>query len=83
MRRRALERRLDQVAPRGYATSQGANHPGLFGVAAPVPPAPRWGTGTFSQRVGPDARWTEEAALRQAGALRECCVRVSVLLPTL
>jgi IclR family transcriptional regulator, acetate operon repressor len=79
--RRALERHLSEVAARGYATSHGANHPGLFGIAAPVP-QPDGGAPELSVSVsGPEGRWTREAAVSHLDALLRCCGRVSVLLP--
>jgi DNA-binding IclR family transcriptional regulator len=79
--RRALERHLSEVAARGYATSRGANHPGLFGIAAPVP-QPDGGAPELSVSVsGPDGRWTREAAVSHLDAVLRCCGRVSVLLP--
>jgi IclR family transcriptional regulator, acetate operon repressor len=80
--RRALERYLDEVADQGYATSRGANHPGLFGIAAPVPRAGGGAAGLSVSVSGPEGRWTREAAVSHVGALLRCCGRVSVLLPT-
>jgi DNA-binding IclR family transcriptional regulator len=79
--RRALERHLSEVAAQGYAMSRGANHPGLFGIAAPVPPTDS-GAAELSVSVsGPEGRWTREAAVSHVDALLRCCDRVSVLLP--
>jgi IclR family transcriptional regulator, acetate operon repressor len=85
--RRTLERVLGEVAARGYATSQGANHPGLFGIAAPVPAAVgadgavTRAPGLSVSVSGPDGRWTEDTAVSHADDLLRCCVRVSHLLP--
>jgi len=80
--RHALERHLSEVAVRGYATSQGANHPGLFGIAAPVPQADGGAAELAVSVSGPEGRWTREAAVSHVDALLRCCGRVSVLLPT-
>jgi len=81
--RRALERSLAEIAARGYAISRGANHPGLFGIAAAVPPQPDGGgTAELSVSVsGPDSRWTEDSARRHVDDLLRCCAQVSHLLP--
>ena len=80
--RRALERHLGEVAARGYATSRGANHPGLFGIAAQVQP-PGGQPSELSVTVsGPDSRWTEETAVSHLDALLRCCTTVSLLLPS-
>ena len=81
--RRALERNLAEIAARGYATSRGANHPGLFGIAAAVPPPDdAGGTAELSVSVsGPDSRWTEDRARRHVDDLLRCCAQVSHLLP--
>ena len=79
--RRALERDLAEVAARGYAMSRGANHPGLFGIAAPVP-APDGRAPELSVSVsGPDRRWTEDLAVGHVDALLRCCARVAHILP--
>ena len=78
--RRGLEQRLTEIAARGYALSRGANHPGLFGIAAAVPP-PDGGSAELSVSVsGPDTRWTEDRARRHVDDLLRCCAQVSNLL---
>jgi DNA-binding IclR family transcriptional regulator len=78
--RRSLERQLTEMAARGYATSRDANHPGLFGIAAAVPP-PDGGSAELSVSVsGPDIRWTEDRARRHVDDLLRCCAQISNLL---
>lgn len=80
--RRVLERNLAEIATRGYAVSRGANHPGLFGIAAPVLPPEGGGTAALSVSVsGPDSRWTADRARRHVDDLLRCCAQISYLLP--
>ncbi|MER5671879.1 IclR family transcriptional regulator [Pseudonocardia alni] len=75
--RRALERALREVVERGYATSHGENHPGLYGFAAPVVPLTGGEPELAVSVSGPDQRWGEDDALVHADALRACCSRIS------
>jgi IclR family transcriptional regulator, acetate operon repressor len=80
--RRALDRNLAEIAARGYALSRGANHPGLFGIAAAVLPPDGGAMVELSVSVsGPDSRWTEDHALRHVDDLLRCCAQLSHLLP--
>jgi len=75
-----MRQRAHALDPLGDAVQ--ANHPGLFGIAAPVPRA-GGGAAELSVSVsGPEGRWTREAAVSHVDALLRCCGRVSVLLPT-
>ncbi|GAA1391516.1 helix-turn-helix domain-containing protein [Pseudonocardia kongjuensis] len=75
-----LEELLRRVVERGYATSRGENHPGLYGVAAPVLP-PGGGEPELAVSVsGPEQRWGDEDARRHADALRACCARISYVV---
>ncbi|CCK25024.1 hypothetical protein BN159_0645 [Streptomyces davaonensis JCM 4913] len=73
-----IDRELGAVRAQGYALSEGANHPGLTGIAAPVlTPA---GQPAASVAVsGPSARWTAERAREFADILAEHCNRLSGL----
>jgi IclR family transcriptional regulator, acetate operon repressor len=78
--RRELEERLRAVAEYGYASSLGANHPGLFGVAAAVPghdggPV-RWSVSVS----GPEGRWTPRRAAAHVGELLACVQRLPYVL---
>lgn len=76
----ALERKLREIAGRGFATSYGSNHPGVRGIAAPVLPA---ASGAFASSVaisGPGERWTEDRALAFLPELQDTCTAVAHLL---
>ncbi|MGW7529997.1 IclR family transcriptional regulator [Streptomyces sp. NPDC054783] len=73
-----VERSLVAVRADGYALSQGANHPGLLGIAVPILTT----SGHVAASVavsGPADRWTARRALAIAGLLTERCARLGTL----
>jgi IclR family acetate operon transcriptional repressor len=65
----SLRAAVAQVVERGYALSHGENHPGVRGIAVPVPGGHEAPLAlTIS---GPDARWTEDRALAARDMLTE------------
>lgn len=77
-----VDHALSAVRDQGFALSQGANHPGLTGIAAPVLTAS--GRPAASVAVsGPSGRWTAEKAREFAGVLTEHCSRLAELFAPL
>ena len=70
----ALRETLAEVRRDGYKMSFGANHPGVHGIAAPVPSA-----GMSVAVSGPAERWTEERMRAFSGRLLNACAELSVL----
>jgi IclR family acetate operon transcriptional repressor len=58
----------------GYKMSFGANHPGVHGIAAPVPSA-----GMSVAVSGPAERWTEERMRAFSERLLNACAELSAL----
>ncbi|MDO0930035.1 IclR family transcriptional regulator [Streptomyces sp. TG1A-8] len=74
-----VEHALSTVREQGFAVSEGANHPGLTGLAASVlTPA---GHPAASVAIsGPSGRWTAAKAREFASVLNEHCARLTSLL---
>jgi IclR family transcriptional regulator, acetate operon repressor len=76
-----VETALAAVRAEGFAISEGANHPGVRGVAVPVLTAA--GHAAASVAVsGPADRWTAGRARAFADVLTDGCRRLSVLFDT-
>jgi len=74
-----LRTALAKARTDGYVLSFGANHPGVHGIAAPVP-STFDGDGGMSVAVsGPAERWTEERMRASAPRLLETCGELSAL----
>jgi DNA-binding IclR family transcriptional regulator len=69
-----LRETLAEVRRDGYKMSFGANHPGVHGIAAPVPSA-----GMSVAVSGPAERWTEERMRAFSERLLNACAELSVL----
>ena len=72
-----LRARLAEIVDRGFAESEGANHPGVSGIAVPI----RWpGPGAHAMSLavsGPMHRWTRERSRLFVGPLVEAAERLS------
>lgn len=73
--------RADLAAARedGYVLSFGANHPGVHGIAAPVPSTFDGEAGMSVAVAGPADRWTEDRMRANATHLLETCAELSIL----
>jgi IclR family acetate operon transcriptional repressor len=74
--RDGLRRQIDDVHSRGYALSDGANHPGISGIATGITATPAALSVAIS---GPSARWTQDRRVAFADELRQAAVELSEL----
>jgi IclR family acetate operon transcriptional repressor len=78
--RAPLRQQLDEISSRGYALSDGANHPGVAGIATWIS-ATAGSPAALSVAVsGPAERWTHERRLAFAGELRRAEAGLSELV---
>jgi IclR family acetate operon transcriptional repressor len=81
--RAALRHRIEAIRDRGYALSEGANHPGVSGIAIAISATASAPDGLSIAVSGPAGRWTADrragfaAELRQAGGELSELVRLA------
>ena len=75
----ALRAALEEIREAGYSMSYGANHPGVHGIAAPVPSTFSAGTPVSVAVSGPANRWTEDRMRAFSVRLIETCDELSAL----
>jgi len=72
--------RLEQAQERGWAFADEANHPGVSGLATPVPLPPDPANTVAISITGPSERMTLAAAEKIAPAMREASAQIATVI---
>jgi IclR family acetate operon transcriptional repressor len=78
--RAELRERLEEIRYRGYALSDGANHPGVSGIAVGISASARSSAAVSIAVSGPADRWTQDRRVAFAGELRQADAELSELI---